>query len=56
MGDFVLLTYIGGKVVEEPYITIGQVASVVYFMYFIAINPIVGKIENRLIREGTELR
>lgn len=44
-----ILTYIGGKVVEEPYITIGQIASVVYFMYFIVINPIVGKIENRII-------
>lgn len=35
--------------VEEPYITIGQIASVVYFMYFLVINPIVGKIENRII-------
>lgn len=49
IGDFMILTYIGGKVVEEPYITIGQIASVVYFMYFIVINPIVGKIENRII-------
>ena len=44
-----ILTYIGGKVVEEPYVTIGQVASVLYFMYFIVINPIVGKIENKII-------
>lgn len=44
-----ILTYIGGKVVEEPYVTIGQVASVLYFMYFVVINPIVGKIENKII-------
>lgn len=44
-----ILTYIGGKVVEEPYVTIGQVAAVLYFMYFVVINPIVGKIENKII-------
>ncbi len=43
-----ILTYIGGQVVEEPYVTIGQVASVFYFLYFIVINPILGKIENRI--------
>lgn len=35
--------------VEEPFITIGQVASVVYFLYFIVINPLLGKIENKII-------
>ncbi len=49
VGDFFILTFIGGKVVEEPYVTIGQVASVLYFMYFLVINPIVGKIENKII-------
>lgn len=49
MGDFFILTYIGGQVVEEPFITIGQVASVVYFLYFIVINPVIGKLENKII-------
>jgi len=49
VGDFFILTYIGGQVVEEPFITIGQVASVVYFLYFIVINPLLGKIENKII-------
>ena len=44
-----ILTYIGGKVVEEPYVTIGQIASVLYFMYYVVINPLVGKIENKII-------
>lgn len=35
--------------VEEPFITIGQVASVLYFLYFIVINPIIGRIENKII-------
>ena len=43
-----ILTYIGGQVVEEPFVTIGQVASVFYFLYFIVINPLIGKIENRI--------
>ena len=49
VGDFLILTYIGGKVVKEPYVTIGQIASVAYFMYFVVINPIVGRIENKII-------
>ena len=31
---------IRSKVVEEPYVTIGQVASVIYFMYFLVLNPL----------------
>jgi len=36
-------------VVEEPYITIGQAASVFYFAYILVINPIIGKIENKIV-------
>ena len=50
MADFVILTIVGGQVVEEPYITIGQVASVVYFAYFIVISPLIGKLENVIVR------
>nr|YP_010401065.1 cytochrome b [Barbatia decussata]UQT65998.1 cytochrome b [Barbatia decussata] len=32
--NFVLLTWLGSCVVEEPYITASQVSSVVYFSYF----------------------
>lgn len=39
-----------GQVVEEPYVTIGQVASVIYFMYFLVLNPLIGHIENKLIK------
>jgi quinol-cytochrome oxidoreductase complex cytochrome b subunit len=36
--------------VEEPYILIGQLASVFYFFYFLILTPIVGYIENKLFK------
>jgi ubiquinol-cytochrome c reductase cytochrome b subunit len=33
---------------EEPYLTIGQIATIFYFLYFIIIIPIIGLIENTL--------
>lgn len=36
--SFICLTWIGGRPVEEPFILIGQVATLAYFAYFI-INP-----------------
>ncbi len=33
--DCVVLTYIGGKPVEAPYVVIGQVATVYYFLHFV---------------------
>lgn len=49
MTNFVLLTWIGSKPVEEPFIFIGQVSSVIYFSYFLLFIPILGLIENSLI-------
>nr|YP_010936649.1 cytochrome b [Sophrops peronosporus]WKW91618.1 cytochrome b [Sophrops peronosporus] len=39
----ILLTWIGARPVEDPYIIIGQILTVAYFSYFI-INPIIHKI------------
>ena len=50
VGDFFLLTWIGGQPVEEPYILIGQMASLFYFAYFLIIVPIVGVLENKLLK------
>nr|UPL65570.1 cytochrome b [Dicranocephalus sp.] len=36
----ILLTWIGARPAEEPFITVGQTLTVIYFMYFI-INPII---------------
>lgn len=49
IANFILLTWIGSKPVEDPFIFIGQVASIIYFSYFLLIIPSTGIIENKLI-------
>ena len=49
MANFLLLTWIGSKPVEEPFIFIGQVSSIFYFSYFLIWIPLLGLIENNLI-------
>nr|YP_010191526.1 cytochrome b [Puliciphora borinquenensis]QZL38261.1 cytochrome b [Puliciphora borinquenensis] len=44
----ILLTWIGARPVENPYIMIGQLLTVIYFSYFI-INPLISKWWNSLI-------
>lgn len=36
----ILLTWIGARPVEDPYITTGQILTIIYFLYFI-INPLI---------------
>nr|ATL15460.1 cytochrome b [Callosobruchus maculatus] len=43
-----LLTWIGARPVEDPYIFIGQLLTVIYFMYYI-INPMIHKMWDNLI-------
>ena len=43
--DFIILAWIGGKPVEEPYYYIGQIATIFYFVYFLIILPIISNIE-----------
>nr|YP_010338954.1 apocytochrome b [Pseudoerythrocladia kornmannii]UNJ19026.1 apocytochrome b [Pseudoerythrocladia kornmannii] len=44
-----ILGWIGGMPVEDPYIGIGQIASIYYFCYFLVILPFLGKLEKLLI-------
>lgn len=43
-----LLTWIGGRPVEDPYILLGQIFTALYFIYYI-INPIIAIAWNHLI-------
>lgn len=49
ISTWVALTWIGGRPVESPYITIGQVRTVIYFSYFL-INPLVIKFWDKIQR------
>lgn len=49
VADFFILIFIGSQHVESPYIEIGATATAFYFLWFVAIVPIVGIIENTLI-------
>ena len=44
-----ILGWIGGMPVENPYIGIGQVASIYYFVYFLIFLPTLGRLEKILI-------
>nr|YP_009915364.1 cytochrome b [Palomena viridissima]QLF99784.1 cytochrome b [Palomena viridissima] len=44
----ILLTWIGARPAEEPYILTGQMLTIMYFMYF-AINPLIVNIWDKLL-------
>nr|YP_009538076.1 cytochrome b [Limenitis fortuna]AYN60832.1 cytochrome b [Limenitis fortuna] len=48
ISTIILLTWIGARSVEDPYIITGQILTLIYFSYFI-INPILNKIWDKLI-------
>lgn len=45
----ILLTWIGARPAEEPFIFIGQILTLIYFLYFI-INPIIIKFWNNILK------
>jgi len=49
--DFLLLGWIGQKPVESPYIEIGMIATLLYFLSLFIILPLIGYIENFLINQ-----
>lgn len=49
VANVAILTWIGGMPVEEPYIIIGQVASLTYFSLFLVIIPAAATMENKVL-------
>ena len=48
-GNLFLLTWLGAKHVEDPFIGLGQILTVTYFSFFLIVMPVVTLIENTLI-------
>nr|YP_009000554.1 cytochrome b [Hemisus marmoratus]BAO42909.1 Cytochrome b apoenzyme [Hemisus marmoratus] len=47
-----VLTWIGGQPVEDPFITIGQIASVLFFLILIILIPTLSNLENKILWKG----
>merc|ERR1712187_610467 len=48
IADFVILTWIGQKPVKNTFIFVGQIGTAYYFVFFLIILPLVGKLETIL--------
>ena len=49
ISNFLVLMVLGAKHVEDPFILMGQISTVLYFSYFLIIVPFVSLIENTLV-------
>jgi quinol-cytochrome oxidoreductase complex cytochrome b subunit len=49
VADFLTLMWVGQAPITDPFILLGQIASVYYFGFFLVLVPIIGIIENKLV-------
>nr|WLV90328.1 cytochrome b [Rhacodactylus sp. KGeiss-2023a] len=50
ISNVLILTWIGGQPVEDPFILIGQLTSLTYFIIILIILPTTSKLENKLLK------
>jgi ubiquinol-cytochrome c reductase cytochrome b subunit len=50
LADCVILGWIGMKPVETPFVEVGQIASVYFFVHFLIFIPILGRLESKYLR------
>ena len=54
VADFLILGWIGQKPVESPYVEVGVCATIFYFVFLLIIIPVVGLIEESLLKQTSE--
>nr|BAN05015.1 cytochrome b [Cynops pyrrhogaster] len=50
VANTLILTWIGGMPVESPFTEIGQITSIIYFLLYIIMMPLIGLWENKLMK------
>jgi len=45
---FLILGRIGGFHVEPPYVEVGQIFTILYFVYYLVLMPLISLLENTL--------
>ena len=56
VGNLLLLMVLGAKHVESPFIEIGQIATLVYFGYFVVTVPLSALFENSINEYYTQIK
>jgi ubiquinol-cytochrome c reductase cytochrome b subunit len=49
VANFIILMLLGAKHVESPFIEFGQISTILYFLYFLILVPLISLLENSLV-------
>nr|UER93424.1 cytochrome b [Chimaera opalescens] len=52
VSNMLILTWIGGQPVENPFTLVGQISSILYFSLFLLLFPLTGWLENKLLNRN----